>query len=127
MKIITEDEKKRDIEAIDILSKITGTVYSDEQKDILMHHGGMCILASAGSGKTTVLTHLLAKRIMTGEIADPTKLLCTTYSKGGATEMETRVHRILELVGYKKNVTVKTMHALYLSTLRDLGYPTSLF
>lgn len=127
MKIITEDEKKRDIEAIDILSKITGTVYSDEQKDILMHHGGMCILASAGSGKTTVLTHLLAKRIMTGEIADPTKLLCTTYSKGGATEMETRVHRILELVGYKKNVTVKTMHALYLSTLRDLGYPTSVF
>ena len=63
---ITEDEKKRDIEAIDILSKITVTVYSDEQKDILMHHGGMCILASAGSGKTTVLTHLLAKRIMTG-------------------------------------------------------------
>ena len=39
------------------------------------------IMGSAGSGKTTVSTHLIAKRILTGEIKDVNKLIYTTYSK----------------------------------------------
>ena len=115
----------KDNEYIDTLSRITGVKYSDEQRKILMHRGGMCILASAGSGKTSILTHLLAKRIMSGEISDPSRLLCTTYSKGGATEMEVRVHKILNMVGINRNITVKTMHALYLGILREFGYPSN--
>ena len=56
----------------------------------------MCILACAGSGKTSVLTHLIAKRIMTGEIKNPDTLMCTTYSKAGATEMDERINKLFK-------------------------------
>ena len=107
---------------IEYMSRATGVKYSDEQLAILRHHGGMCILASAGSGKTTVLNHLIAKRIQTKEIADPSKLLCTTFSRGGATEMGQRLEGLLQQLGIRSKVQVKTLHAVYLQLLKDLGY-----
>lgn len=74
---------------------------------------------------TTVLTNLIAKRIITHEIADVDKLLCTTYSKSGAIEMETRLNKLLNNLGIRKSVQVKTMHALYLGVLKDFGYPST--
>ena len=59
-----EEAILRDIE------KFSGVKYSDEQLQVLRHKGGMCVLASAGSGKTTTITHLIAKRIKSGEIKD---------------------------------------------------------
>lgn len=120
-----ELEKEQDIEVLNTMSRITGVKYSDEQKDILTHRGGMCVLACAGSGKTTIVTHLLAKRIQTHEIQNPNTLLCTTYSKAGATEMEQRLAKLLKQLGIYKNITVKTMHALYLGVLKDFGYPST--
>lgn len=118
-------DKDADIKAIEYISRVTGTVYSDEQKAVLQHRGGMCILACAGSGKTTSLTHLIAKRIQTGEIANPNTLLCTTYSKGGADEMNIRLSKLLKSLGINANVTVKTMHALYLHVLKYFNYPSA--
>lgn len=106
------------------LTKATGVEYSDEQLTILKHGGGMCILACAGSGKTTILTHLLAKRVISGEISDVSKLLCTTYSKAGATEMDERLKKLFDRLGMKSNMTVKTLHAFYLMVLRHFGFPT---
>ena len=114
--------KDKDDEIIERLSNLTGVNYSDEQIAIMKHHGGMAIMAAAGSGKTTVLTHLLAKRIMSGEISDTTKVLCTTYSKAGADEMEDRINKLLERAGIKRKVLVKTMHAFYLMILQQFGY-----
>lgn len=111
-----------DNDAIDRLSTITGVNYSDEQLKIMKHHGGMAIMAAAGSGKTTVLTHLIAKRIITGEIPDTSKVLCTTYSKAGADEMEERINKLLNMAGIKKKIMVKTMHAFYLLILQHFGY-----
>lgn len=74
---------------------------------------------------TTIVTNLIAKRIMTNEIADPSTLLCTTYSKSGAEEMETRLNRLLRMLGIYKNVSVKTLHAVYLKVLKEFGYPIS--
>lgn len=74
---------------------------------------------------TTVLTHLLAKRIQSGEIGNTDTLLCTTYSKSGAMEMEQRLNKLLKQVGIRRSVTVKTMHALYLSVLKYFGYPAA--
>lgn len=99
---LTIQSKSADDEVIQNLSRITGVVYSDEQLAILKHHGGMAIMAAAGSGKTTVLTHLLVKRIMSGEIQDVTKVLCATYSKAGADEMAERINKLLDVVGIKK-------------------------
>lgn len=70
---------------------------------------------------TTVLTHLLAKRIKTGEISDTSKLLCTTYSKAGSTEMEDRMNVLFNKLGIKDRVSVKTMHATYYAILKQFG------
>lgn len=70
---------------------------------------------------TTVLTHLLAKRAMTGEIPNLNKLLCTTYSKAGSTEMEERLGILLKKLGMPAKVQVKTMHATYYQVLRHFG------
>ena len=118
--------KSTDDNVIEHLSMATGVVYSDEQLEIMRHRGGMAIMAAAGSGKTTVLTHLIAKRILSGEIADPSKILCTTYSKAGATEMEERINKLLATVGISKKVMVKTMHAFYLLILQHFGYSLKL-
>lgn len=70
---------------------------------------------------TTVLTHLLAKRALTGEIPDLNKLLCTTYSKAGSTEMEERLGVLFKKLGITSKVQVKTMHATYYKILRHFG------
>lgn len=119
---IAAQEHNKDEEVIQRISTATGVVYSDEQLNILKHHGGMAIMAAAGSGKTTVLTHLLTKRILSGEIQDTSKVLCTTYSKAGADEMEERINKLLKLLGIKKRIAVKTMHALYMLILQHFGY-----
>lgn len=111
-----------DNKIIKYMGEVTHTVYSDEQLDILKHRGGMCILASAGSGKTTTLNHLIAKRIQTGEINQTTKLLCTTFSKSGATEMGQRLGQLLSQLGFNKKVDVRTLHSVYFSLLKDLQY-----
>ena len=118
-------DKTRESEIIADMSRVTGMVYSDEQMKILTTSGGLCILAAAGSGKTSVLTHLIVKRARTFEIQDLNTLLCTTYSKGGADELEQRLNKLLKQFGITKHVTVKTMHALYLEVLREFDYPTT--
>lgn len=74
---------------------------------------------------TTCLTHLIAKRLQTNEIKNANTLLCTTYSKGGALEMEQRLNKLLGTLGINKQISVKTMHALYLGILKHFGFPSS--
>lgn len=105
-------------EVITDLMETTGTKYSDEQKAVLEYKGGMCIMACAGSGKTTILTHLIAKRVMTGEIDDIKNLLCTTYSQAGRAELEERLVSLLGRLGLDTSVNVKTIHATYLGVLK---------
>ena len=110
-----------DMQVIHEIGNITGVRYSKEQLDILQHRGGMCILACAGSGKTTSLTHLIVKRIKTGEITDVNKLLCTTYSKAGSLEMEDKLNILFRKLGMNTKVQVKTLHASYYMILKHFG------
>ena len=118
-------KKEESIKAIARLESTLNINFSNEQKEILMHYGGMCIIACAGAGKTSVLTSLIAKRILTNEIMSTDTLLCTTYSKGGAQEMEERLNNVLKQLGIVKTVQVKTMHAMYLGVLKFFGYPST--
>lgn len=111
---------------IESMERMLGIKYSDEQKDVLNQSGGMCILACAGSGKTTVLTHLICKRILSHEIEDPERLMCTTFSKGGADEMSTRLNGIMKALRIRSRVKVKTLHAIYLKLIRDFGYQVNI-
>ena len=107
------------------LEKKTNVKYSEEQKDILLHRGSACILACAGSGKTTTCIHLIAKRILTGEISETNKLLFTTFSKAGVNEMKTRLDKLLGTLGIKNNIQVRTLHSFFLQLLRDFGVSAS--
>ena len=117
---ISEEDNTEEI--IKRISRVTSMKYSDEQLKILRHRGGMNIVACAGSGKTTILTHLLAKRVLTGEIANTNKLLCTTYSRAGAIEMEERIEKLFKQLGIRSTITVKTLHAFYLMVLKHFGF-----
>jgi ATP-dependent helicase/nuclease subunit A len=49
--------------------------------------------ANAGSGKTRVLTDRVARLLLNG--VDPTRILCLTYTKAAATEMQNRLFQRL--------------------------------
>ena len=49
--------------------------------------------ASAGAGKTQVLTARVLRLLLNG--ADPESILCLTFTKAGAAEMADRVHERL--------------------------------
>jgi ATP-dependent helicase/nuclease subunit A len=51
------------------------------------------VAANAGSGKTHVLAHRVIRLMLAG--ADPSAILCLTYTKAAAAEMANRVHALL--------------------------------
>ena len=103
------------------VSSVSGIKYSEEQMKILRHMGGMCIVACAGSGKTSVLVSLLAKRIASGEIANTSKLLVTTYNVAGREELQVRINRLLEKMGIYSKVEIRTLHSAYYKLLKSLN------
>jgi DNA helicase II / ATP-dependent DNA helicase PcrA len=74
--------------------------------------GPVCILAGAGSGKTTTITRRLANQVATGAFA-PESLLAVTFTRKAAGEMRTRLNR-LGIEG----VRAMTFHAAALDQLR---------
>ena len=55
--------------------------------------GHAALSASAGTGKTHVLTARVLRLLLSG--ADPASILCLTFTKAGAAEMATRVNEVL--------------------------------
>ena len=109
-------------EAIEALERINNCKFSEQQLQILNSKNGIKIVACAGSGKTFSLVNLVVKRILTGEIEDPSKLLMTTYSKAGAVNMTDRINDLLVRAGYPNlKVEVRTIHSLCYSILDRLG------
>lgn len=108
-------------EIIKEIEEIRKIKYSDEQREILMHTGGMCIIACAGSGKTTTLVDLLTTRILSGEM-DNSRLLCSTYSKAGSFELGKRFKELNDRLGTGLSIKVCTLHASYNRVLRDFGF-----
>lgn len=111
---------QRKKEIVDKIEKVKGIKHSEEQMKILLHSGGKAVLACAGSGKTTVLTELLAVSILSGEI-NPNEILCTTYSKDGSKEIENRYIELTKSLGVESSISVKTLHASYFEVLRVFG------
>jgi ATP-dependent helicase/nuclease subunit A len=65
------------------------TLEGDQKKAASpVHHAALS--ASAGTGKTHVLTARVLRLLLSG--ADPAAILCLTFTKAGAAEMADRIH-----------------------------------
>jgi DNA helicase-2/ATP-dependent DNA helicase PcrA len=86
-----------------------------EQRVAVLHEKGpLLVLAGAGSGKTRVITHRLARLVETG--ADPRTIVAVTVTNKAADEMRERARRLLggrPLVSF-----VGTFHSWALRFLR---------
>ena len=61
-----------------------------QQKVINLHHGRHTVFASAGSGKTEVLTRRINEALLQG--IDPKKMLCLTFTNRAALNMKERAY-----------------------------------
>jgi len=86
-----------------------------EQKEAVLHEKGpLLVLAGAGSGKTRVITHRLARLVERG--VDPRSIVSVTFTNKAADEMRERARRILG--GRPLLSFVGTFHSFALRFLR---------
>src|SRR5271166_6351826 len=68
---------------------------TDQQRQAIEHvHGPMLVVAGAGTGKTAVWAHRIARLISSGA-AKPDEILAVTYTRNGAAELLRRAGGIL--------------------------------
>src|SRR4029077_6923240 len=89
----------------------------DRQREAIEHvHGPMLVVAGAGTGKTSVLTHRIERLVKEGH-AQPQEILALTYTKNAVNEMRDRVGKLLG----GKEVNAATLHDYCLDLLKQAG------
>jgi DNA helicase-2/ATP-dependent DNA helicase PcrA len=91
-------------------------VPDDHQREAIGHvHGPMLVVAGAGTGKTSVLIHRIARLIQEGH-AKPEEVVALTYTVAAAGEMRDRVGTLLG-----KKIHSATFHDYCLELLKNSG------
>lgn len=105
------------MQASDILTK---NLNPPQKRAVETLKGPVLILAGAGSGKTRVLTHRMARIIAEG-FAYPEEILAVTFTNKAASEMEHRIYQILGELDYTVTVPlwVTTFHSFCARLLRS--------
>ncbi len=101
---------------------------SAQQEAVDTLRGPLLVLAGAGTGKTRVVTHRIARLIQTG--IRPNRILAVTFTNKAAGEMLDRASAMLKKKDRKKDADqpeISTFHSLCVRVLRrnitHLGYP----
>src|SRR6266498_3144308 len=97
------------------VERIFAGLNPEQRRAVEALRGPVCILAGAGSGKTTTITRRIAHQVASGEFA-PGEILAVTFTDKAATEMRQR----LENLGVG-GVTARTFHSAALAQLHRLG------
>ena len=102
------------------------TGLNPQQREAAAHiNGSMLVLAGAGSGKTRVLTHRIARLIQLG--VKPWNILAVTFTNKAAKEMRSRVVQMTGQGG--ESVWLRTFHSACVRILRrdieKVGYTNS--
>src|SRR4051794_4779251 len=88
---------------------------TEQRRAVEAVRGPVCILAGAGSGKTTTITRRVANQVLTGAFA-PQQILAGTFTDKAAGELRAR----LAALGVK-GVRAGTFHAAALRQLRHFA------
>lgn len=96
---------------------------NQQQAAAIAHTDGpAAFIAAAGTGKTAILVQRLARLIADERVA-PEKILCVTFTRAAADEMEKRALKALKARGYAakdvKGLRVVTFHGLGHHMLRE--------
>jgi len=87
----------------------------EQRRAVETVRGPVCILAGAGSGKTTTITRRIANQVATG-VFPASDILAVTFADKAATEMRER----LAALGVQ-GVAARTFHSAALAQLREHG------
>src|SRR5438552_17538078 len=77
-------------------------------------NGPVAILAGAGTGKTTTITHRVAYQVATGAF-EASRILAVTFTEKAAGELKTRLERL-----GARGVEARTFHSAALAQLHRL-------
>src|SRR2546429_5687675 len=99
------------------VDRIFAGLNPEQRRAVETGRGPVCILAGAGSGKTTTTTRRIANQVAIGEF-EPHEILAVTFTDKAATEMRERLER-LDVGG----VSARTFHSAALRQLHRLGDP----
>ena len=91
---------------------------NDAQRSAVEHvDGPLLILAGAGTGKTRIITHRIARLIEKGSV-QPEQVMAVTFTRKAAAEMASRLESLLTAPTLSRRVHIGTFHALSASLLR---------
>jgi len=85
---------------------------ADQRRAVEAVRGPVCILAGAGSGKTTTITHRIANQVASGAFL-PGQILAVTFTDKAAGELKARLQRL-----GVSGVRASTFHSAALAQLR---------
>ena len=88
-----------------------------QQEAVNYLHGPCLVLAGAGSGKTRVITHKIARLIQAG--LEPRRIAAITFTNKAAAEMRERAKGLIGRDA--KHVVICTFHALGVRLMREDG------
>jgi DNA helicase II / ATP-dependent DNA helicase PcrA len=87
----------------------------EQRRAVTLVRGPVCILAGAGSGKTTTITRRIAYQVAT-ETFQPSQILAVTFTEKAAGEMKQRLDRL-----GVQGVRASTFHSAAFAQLRTLS------
>ena len=97
------------------MSQLLDKMNPQQKEAILTTEGPLLVMAGAGSGKTRVLTHLIAY-LMSEKQVSPYNILAITFTNTAARELKERVEKLIGERG--KDVWISTFHSMCVRILR---------